>query len=143
MVDERPAAESMESGPASAEAADTQPLLDAPDSLPPLPREVLETDEGEATFYADLFQGRSTASGEIFDQNAMVAAHLSYPFGTRLRVTEPRSGREVVVRVVDRGPHAPGRRMPAIIDLSRSAADRLGIIRQGRAVVTVEVLEWG
>ena len=140
-----------EVGPAGeADAApDTAPALAAepdPDLVaPPAPvaRQILETEEGEATYYADLFQGRRTASGEAFDQGAMMAAHLRYPFGTRLRVTEPSSERSVEVRVVDRGPYAKGRRMPAIIDLSKAAARRLGILDQGRAVVTVEVLEWG
>ena len=109
----------------------------------PVARRILDTEEGEATYYADLLHGRRTASGETFDQGAMVAAHLSYPFGTRLRVTEPSSERSVEVRVVDRGPYAKGRRMPAIIDLSKAAARRLGILDQGRAVVTVEVLDWG
>ncbi len=107
------------------------------------PPEVLETVRGEATFYADYFHLRRTASGEIFDQRKMVAAHRRYPFGTVLRVTNTANDSSVVVRVVDRGPFAPGRRMPAVLDLSRSAAERLDFIPQGRAIVRLEVLEWG
>ena len=73
----------------------------------------------------------------------MVAAHPSHPFGSRLRVTHRASRRSVEVRVVDRGPFAKGRRAPAVIDISQAAARRLGMLRQGRALVTVEVLEWG
>ena len=130
----------------SAAATDTTAArLDVPEVLDTvrLPAEVLRTETGEATYYADLFHGRRTASGEAMDQTRMVAAHRSYPFGTRLRVTEPDSGRQVEVRVIDRGPYARGRKMPAVIDLSREAARRLGILTQGRAVVTVEVLAWG
>lgn len=104
---------------------------------------VLETREGEATYYADFFHLRRTASGEIFDQRELVAAHRSYPFGTILRVTNLSNDSSVVVRVVDRGPYAPGRDMPAVLDLSRVAAERLDFIREGRTVVRVEVLRWG
>lgn len=119
--------------------------LDVSDPLDTLriDREVLERQEGDATYYADLFQGRTTASGERFDQSQMVAAHPSYPFGTRLRVSNPANDRAVEVRVVDRGPFAGAGKVPAVIDLSREAARRLGILRQGRAAVVVEVLEWG
>ena len=103
----------------------------------------LEVEEGEATFYADKFEGRRTASGRAFRQSEMVAAHRAFPFGTRLRVTNTRNDREVEVEVVDRGPYAPGRELPAVLDLSRAAAERLDFVPQGRARVKVEVLEWG
>lgn len=108
------------------------------------PATALETVQGEATYYADSFEGRRTASGIPFRQNQFVAAHRGFPFGTLLRVTNVSNDRSVNVRVVDRGPH--GDRAAArntIIDLSRRAAEALGYIDQGRASVRVEVLQWG
>lgn len=108
------------------------------------PRRALETSEGEATFYADSFEGRRTASGIPFRQNQFVAAHRGFPFGTLLRVTNLSNDRTVNVRVVDRGPH--GSRAQArntIIDLSRRAAEALDYTSQGRTPVRVEVIEWG
>lgn len=104
------------------------------------PDRVLETATGEASFYADKFEGRRTASGIPFRQNQMVAAHLAYPFGTVLRVTNTRNDRAVNVRVVDRGPYGKKSR---ILDLSRRAAQELDFVGAGRAQVRVEVLEWG
>ena len=133
-------------GGGDAEAAPR--LASTPDSglvAPPAPvtRKILETEKGEATFYADLLDRKRTASGELLDQHAMVAAHKRYPFGTVLRVTAPETGKSVQVRVIDRGPYAHGKRYPAILDLSRAAARRLGILEMGRALVVVDVLEWG
>ena len=99
---------------------------------------------GEATYYADKFEGRRTASGVPFRQAEMYAAHRTLPFGTVVRVTNERNGRSVVVRVVDRGPWGSvAKRRNTIIDLSRSAAERLDYIRAGRAPVRIEVLLWG
>lgn len=103
----------------------------------------LEVEEGEATFYADTFEGRRTASGRPFRQAEMVAAHRAFPFGTRLRVTNVRNDREVEVRVVDRGPFASAGKMTPVLDLSRAAAEQLDFIGAGRAQVKIEVLEWG
>ena len=91
---------------------------------------------GVASYYADKYHGRRTASGERFDQRKMTAAHRTLPFGTKVRVTDPANGRSVVVRVNDRGPFVKGR----VIDLSRAAAERLGIVRAGLADVRIEVL---
>lgn len=105
---------------------------------------VLHSVRGEATYYADRLEGRRTASGSIFRQDELVAAHRGFPFGTLLRVTNVRNRRSVLVRVVDRGPW--GARAAArntIVDLSRSAARQLGYLSQGRAQVKVDVLEWG
>ena len=105
---------------------------------------VLETISGTATFYADTFEGRRTASGIPFRQNQMVAAHRAYPFGTILRVTNLRNSKAVNVRVVDRGPFAsPRKASRPVIDLSRRAAEELDFVRAGRARVKVEVLQWG
>jgi rare lipoprotein A len=98
------------------------------------------TSEGLASFYAKRRQGRRTASGERFDNNALVAAHPTLPFGTRLRVTNLANNRSVEVRVVDRGPSAARRREGYVIDLSRAAARTLGFVRAGRARVRLQVL---
>lgn len=94
------------------------------------------TQTGVASYYADSFQGRVTASGERYDKNKLTCAHLSLPFGTVLRVTSLESNRSTVVRVNDRGPFAPGR----IVDLSRRAAEALGIISAGKGRVRIEVI---
>ena len=104
---------------------------------------VLERQFGDATFYASYFDGRPTASGRIFDGDKAIAAHRRYPFGTVVRVTCLRNRRSVNVVIVDRGPFGKNQREGAIIDLSRSAAEKLGIISRGQARVKVEVLLWG
>jgi rare lipoprotein A len=91
---------------------------------------------GEASWYGKRYHGRTTASGAPFDMNAMTAAHKKLPFGTVVRVTDVATGRSVQVTNNDRGPFIPGR----IIDLSRGAAVKLGIIDSGVAKVRVEVL---
>ena len=91
---------------------------------------------GVASFYGREFEGRRTACGERYDGDAFTAAHRKLPFGTRIRVTHVKSGRTVECRVNDRGPFKKGR----IVDLSRRAAEALGIVREGLARVTVEVL---
>ena len=96
--------------------------------------------EGEASYYADMFHGRLTANGERFDQKKFTAAHRSLPFGTIVRVTRRSTGAWVLVRVNDRGPFGKRKR---ILDLSKEAARRLGILESGIAQVRVEVLELG
>ena len=91
---------------------------------------------GIASFYGYDFSGNKTASGERFNPEAMTAAHRTLPFGTRVRVTNPRNGRSVIVRINDRGPFIRGR----VIDLSYGAARVLGIIRRGIAPVRIQVL---
>jgi rare lipoprotein A len=81
-------------------------------------------------------ESQTTASGERFDKHALTAAHRTLPFGTRVRVTNTRNGKSVIVRINDRGPYGHGR----IIDLSEEAARRLGMIDAGVAPVTLEVL---
>ena len=92
---------------------------------------------GIASYYAAKFHGRRTASGEIFNTNAMTAAHLTLPFGTKLKVTNLKNGQSVVVRVNDRGPHVRGR----IIDLSVAAAKKIGLVHAGTTRVKLEVFE--
>ena len=95
--------------------------------------------EGSATWYGNEFHGRTTASGERFDQNAMTAAHATYPFGTVVRIKNLRNGKTVDVRINDRGPLKRGR----IIDLSKGAARKLDMIAAGVVPVRLEVLRWG
>lgn len=117
--------------PRVAIAGDTRPYG------PPVPLDSVET--GPASYYADRFEGRPTASGERFVQVECTAAHLHLPFGSVLRVTNLANGREVLVRINDRGPFTGGR----IIDLSRSAAEELGMIVAGVQLVRIELLRLG
>ena len=98
---------------------------------------------GDATYLADFFHGRESASGEIFDQRKMVAAHRSLPFGSRVRVTNLKNGRSVSVRIVDRGPYGQNYREGTIIDLSKAAAKQLCMLRDGQVHVRVVVLSIG
>ncbi len=98
--------------------------------------EVIARRRGRASWYGPRFRGQQTANGEIFDPSAFTAAHRSLPFGTRVRVTNLNNGESVVVRINDRGPYAAGR----IIDLSRVAAEAIGVRRRGTAPVRLEVL---
>ncbi len=91
---------------------------------------------GVASYYGDRFRGRATASGEKFDPDKLTAAHPSHPFGTRVRVTNLKNGRSVVVRINDRGPYKPGR----IIDLSTRAAKEIGLLTDGITKVLVQVV---
>ncbi|NNU43791.1 septal ring lytic transglycosylase RlpA family protein [Ramlibacter montanisoli] len=92
-----------------------------------------EFGRGRASWYGPGFQGRRTASGERFDMNELTAAHRTLPFGTRVRVRNERNGREVVVRINDRGPWIRDR----IIDLSKAAAAALDLVQAGEASVVL------
>ncbi len=89
---------------------------------------------GGASWYGPGFHGKKAASGQTFNENAMTAAHPSLPFGTKLRVTDQRTGREVQVTINDRGPFV-GKR---IIDLSKAAATALGFRNRGVTSVCIE-----
>ena len=91
---------------------------------------------GRASWYGPGFHGRRTANGEVFNQNAMTAAHRTLPFGTVVRVTNLRNNRQVVVRINDRGPFTGGR----ILDLSAGAARAIGLQRSGVGPIRLEVL---
>ncbi len=104
---------------------------------------VLETQVGYATYYAQSFQGKETASGLKFDNRSALAAHPSYPFGTVARVTNLENGKRVSVVIVDRGPYGRNRREGAIIDLSHAAATQLGMIQDGQVKVRLDTLIWG
>jgi rare lipoprotein A len=92
-------------------------------------------ERGQASWYGPGFDGRPTASGELFDQNALTAAHPDLPLGVMATVTNLQNGRVVEVEINDRGPFIGNR----VIDLSRGAAQRLGIIEAGLAPVQIEV----
>jgi rare lipoprotein A len=96
-------------------------------------------EKGWASWYGNEYQGRSTASGERFDQNAMTAAHKKLPFQTIVRVKNLKNGRTAVLRINDRGPFIHGR----IIDVSKQGARELGMVEAGVVPVRVEVLQWG
>ena len=92
-----------------------------------------EIERGRASWYGPRFHGRRTASGEVFNMHELTAAHKTLPFGTQVRVRHASTGREVVVRINDRGPFTKGR----VIDLSRAAAEKIGLIRAGAAPVVL------
>jgi rare lipoprotein A len=92
--------------------------------------------QGLASWYGGKFHGRLTSSGEIFDTNTMTAAHKTLPFGTMVKVTNLDKGTTAIVRINDRGPFVEGR----IIDLSRAAADALGMVGIGVAHVSLEIV---
>ena len=94
-------------------------------------------DTGVASYYHSKFQGRITASGELYDQDKMTAAHNRLPMGTRIKVTNLRNMRSIIVRVNDRLHH----RNKRLVDLSRAAASKLGYIGRGITRVKVEVLK--
>ena len=85
----------------------------------------------------DGLEGKKTASGEVFDPNALTAAHKTLPFGTKLEVKNPENGRSVTVRVNDRGPYTKGRQL----DLSTTAAERIGLDAKGVDTVDVTPVE--
>lgn len=88
----------------------------------------------KASWYGPKFHGKMTANGEIYDQMALTAAHKSLRFGTLLKVTNPKNGRSVVIRINDRGPYIEGRDL----DLSKGAAIELGILRKGVARLKIQ-----
>lgn len=97
--------------------------------------EPLVLEQGTASYLANMLHGRKTASGERYDMNELTAAHKTLPFGTRVIVRSLQTGREVAVRIVDRGPHLKNR----IIDLSHAAAAALGI--KGHGISEVQIVQ--
>ncbi len=102
--------------------------------LTPLPT---GAEEGYASWYGGKFQGRQTASGEIFDTNKLTAAHKALPFNTHVKVTNLENGKSVVVRINDRGPFIEGR----IIDLSRAGAKAIAMTGAGIARVRLDIVK--
>ncbi len=105
--------------------------LEAPVS--PQPKYIV----GVASWYGPECQGNPTANGEVYDMNGLTAAHREMPFGTRIRVTNLKNNRYLVLRVNDRGPGIPGR----LLDVSMAAAEHLGFLGEGLTRVRIEVLE--
>ena len=95
-----------------------------------------KVEKGQASYYADKFHGRATASGEKYDKRKMTGAHRTLPFGTIVRVTNTATGASVDVRINDRGPFKAGR----VVDVSRAAAEKLGMIQAGVINCTVQVI---
>ncbi|NNM67560.1 MAG: septal ring lytic transglycosylase RlpA family protein, partial [Spirochaetales bacterium] len=98
-----------------------------------------QSEEGIASYYGDQFDGRKTASGEIYDPNAFTAAHRTLRFGVRLQVINLDNGKWTVVTVNDRGPYVKGR----LIDLSKAAAEKLGMLATGTAHVRIIPIPFG
>ena len=136
-------------------SSDTPPMHASPSEIPPIdtvspPRETEQAppiasipapsqptmmETGMASWYGPKFHGKLTASGEVFNQEKLTAAHRTLPWGSRVKVTNLDNGKSVDVRINDRGPFGKGR----IIDVSRAAARALGMV--GRGITTVRV-EW-
>jgi rare lipoprotein A len=102
--------------------------------IAPQPAPTVES--GTASFYADKYHGKPTASGEIFDMHQLTAAHPRLAFGTIVKVTNTANSRSVLVRINDRGPFVAGR----VIDLSLAAAQELRMVKSGLAPVKLEVV---
>lgn len=92
---------------------------------------------GIASYYGKKFAGRRTASGERFNPQHLTAAHKTLPFGTMVQVTNPRNGKSVSVRINDRGPYSHGRS----IDLSRAAAEQIGLVAAGKGTVEMTIID--
>ncbi|MGI4864682.1 MAG: septal ring lytic transglycosylase RlpA family protein [Janthinobacterium lividum] len=95
------------------------------------------TQSGQGSYYADKFAGKPTASGTPYRPGKLTAAHNTLPFGTKIKVTNTRTGRSVKVTVNDRGPHVKGR----IVDLSKKAANKIGLVDAGVAPVQLKVIK--
>jgi rare lipoprotein A len=92
-------------------------------------------EEGVANFYSDKFEGKKTASGDVYDKSALTASHKKFPFGTKVKVTNVENGKSVVVTINDRMATSNA----AVIDVTRRAAEELDFVKAGRAKVTLEV----
>ena len=104
-------------------------------SVPSVSKGAIE--KGKASYYADKYHGRTTASGEVFNQQALSAAHQTLGFGSRVKVTNIANNKSVIVTINDRGPFIRGR----IIDLSKKAFSQIASVKQGVIDVTVERLD--
>jgi rare lipoprotein A len=120
----------------SVASAPTQVVSEEPDAVD-LDRDG-DVMRGEASFYADFFDGRKTASGERYDPGKLTAANRTLPLGTRVRIRRVDTGHSVVVTVNDRGPFGKRRR---IFDLSKAAAKKLDMLKRGKVEVEAVVLD--
>jgi len=96
-----------------------------------------DSESGLASYYGDEFQGRRTAYGDTYDKSKLTAAHKRHPYGTMIRVTRLDNKKSVVVKVTDKGPYIKGR----VIDLSKKAAEKLGMLGDGTAEVEIVVVK--
>lgn len=110
-------------------------LMSGCSSAPSVPKGAIE--KGKASYYADKYHGRTTASGEAFNQQALSAAHKTLRFGQRVKVTNLANNKSVIVTINDRGPFIRGR----IIDLSKQAFSEIAFLKHGVIDVTVEQLD--
>ena len=101
------------------------------------PIKPIKTWVGNASWYGPGFNGRKTANGEVFDAEALTAAHPNLPFGARVRIVNPRNGKFELVRINDRGPYQEGRE----IDVSYRVARKIGLISSGVSQVRIELME--
>jgi len=112
------------------------PAVAAPAAAAPAAKAAPTVETGKVAWYGRKFAGRRTASGERFNPDALTMAHKTLPFGTKVKVTNTKTGKSVVVRVNDRGPTQPDR----IGDLSLAAARALGMVRSGVIDAELEVI---
>jgi rare lipoprotein A len=97
----------------------------------------IAAEEGIASFYSDVFQGKKTASGELYDRNKLTAAHKTLAFGTKVKITDLENGKSVIVTITDRGPQSKKR----MVDLSYAAAEKIGLIDAGLSKVRLELID--
>ncbi len=98
---------------------------------------VYAAEEGIASYYSDVFQGRKTASGSVYDRNKLTGAHKTIPFGTKVKITDLKNNKSVIVTITDRGPYSKKR----MVDLSYAAAKEIDLITPGISKVKLEIIE--
>jgi peptidoglycan lytic transglycosylase len=113
------------------------PAVQAPLARPATPVKAIKTWSAVASWYGQSFDGKETASGQVYDMFAATAAHPWLPFGSLLRLTNPKTGHSQLVRINDRGPFIDGREL----DVSYLVASRLGLVETGVARLRIELLE--
>jgi rare lipoprotein A len=118
------------------ESANARPQTSTEQPEFPLDAKPLWSETGIASWYGAPYHNRRASNGEVYDMHAMTAAHRTLPLGTLVRVTDLKTGSSALVRITDRGPFIPGR----IIDLSQSAAQKIGIVQRGTAEVRIDIL---
>jgi len=119
------------------ESATARPQTNTDQPEFPLDAKPLWSETGIASWYGAPYHNRRASNGEVYDMHAMTAAHRTLPLGTIVRVTDLKTGSSALVRITDRGPFIEGR----IIDLSQSAASKIGIVQRGTAEVRIDVLK--
>ena len=135
--DENESVESESAESANEPAEKSEPAVGEKEK--PVRHRLREIDRGVASFMADETHGRKTANGEMYDMRQLVGAHLTLPFNSIVLVRNLKNGKEVEIRINDRGPYVKGR----IIDLSLEAAKRIGIAEEGSGLVEIEILKLG